>query len=136
MSKNDAGVLSLTPELDKQSEIIKSGRAETVQDFYDWFSAQGLSLTKYESRTFEESCPGYGLTECADGIIYQDTHREMECPKCGGTGLVVVEREGHYDDTRGPEQLMADFFGIDRNRIEAERMEILERIRKANHEQE
>ena len=29
----------------------------------------------------------------------------------------------------GPEQLMADFFGIDRNKIEQERRQILERIR-------
>lgn len=36
MSEFSEPVGSTTPELDKQLEIIKSGRAETVQEFLDW----------------------------------------------------------------------------------------------------
>lgn len=81
---------SETPELDKQSEIIKSGKAGVVQNFIDWLEENNYTL--------------------------------------------CVEHSGMSDDVFTPayitpEQLMADFFGIDRNQIESERRYLLERIR-------
>lgn len=38
----------------------------------------------------------------------------------------------YMPDPRQPEQLMADFFGIDLNKIEAERRAILDHIRSVN----
>lgn len=81
-----------TPELDRQSEIIKSGKAETVQEFFDWLiEERGYTLCVPK----EDSLHGYYLP----------------APSYGG-----------------PEQLMADFFGIDRNKIETERRALLDAL--------
>ena len=81
-----------TPELDKQSEIIRSGKAAVVQDFLDWL---------------HNEC-GYQLCEPVPNSLH------------GYYGLASYG---------GPEQLMADFFGIDRDKIEAERRALLDMLR-------
>ena len=80
-----------TPELDKQSEIIHSGKAATVQDFIDWL----LDEKQYVIAEWSDPDP--------DGIRDQELFP------------VYTQRE----------QLMADFFGIDRDKIESERRAIL-----------
>lgn len=75
-----------TPELDRQKEIIDSGRAEAVQQFLDWLWNEGLHLCS------------------TDGHEFIPHHRQ-------------------------PEQLMADHFGIDRDKIEDERRAILANLR-------
>lgn len=82
-----------TPELDKQIEIVRSGKAQTVQDFYDWL---------VEER-------GYTLCEPKPDSLH---------------GYYLPAMYG------GPEQLMADFFGIDRDKIETERRALIEDLRK------
>lgn len=79
-----------TPELDRQAEIIKSGKAMLIQEFYDWIKEQGWELAEPEP----ESIRGYYRP-----IFHQ------------------------------PEQLMADFFGIDRDKIEQERRALLASLR-------
>lgn len=81
-----------TTELDRQLEIINSGEAGTVQDFYDWLIENGYHIAVYQK---------------IDG--YRD---EMFVP-------AAIQ----------PEQLMADFFGIDRGKIEAERRALLDALR-------
>jgi hypothetical protein len=81
-----------TPELDKQSAIIKSGKAAVVQDFYDWLHNER----------------GYQLCEPVPNSLH------------GYYGLASYG---------GPEQLMADFFGIDRDKIETERRALLDMLR-------
>jgi len=83
-----------TPELDRQSEIINSGKAGTVQEFLDWLHNER----------------GYQLCEPVPNSLH------------GYYGLASYG---------GPEQLMADFFGIDRDKIEAERRALLDHIRSA-----
>jgi hypothetical protein len=80
-----------TPELDKQREIINSGKAEVVQEFIDWL-AEDRHYTLCEPKP--DSLHGYYLP-----VLYG-----------------------------GPEQLMADFFGIDRDKIETERRALLAAI--------
>lgn len=84
--------VTTTPELDKQIEAIQSGRAQVVQDFYDW-------LTHETEFVFARWTKIEG---------YRDER------------LVPAEIQ--------PEQLMADFFGIDRDKIDAERRALLESI--------
>jgi hypothetical protein len=91
-----------TPELEKQSEIVRSGKAELIQEFYDWLHQEkGWVLARWVPT--EERHSG-------DGI-----YGEQPVP-------VYVQ----------PEQLMADFFGIDRDKIETERRALLEAVREAN----
>lgn len=98
---------SLTPELDKQREIIESGRASLLQEFLDWLPQNGFLIA----------------ARCTDPI-HEDSF--ATCGTCEGTSV--------HTPWVNPEQIMADFFGIDRNKIEDERRAILERIRAQNPE--
>jgi hypothetical protein len=80
-----------TPELDRRSEIIRSGRAAAVQEFYDWLMADRQ------------------LCEWVD-------EEEQYLPVRLGSG----------------EQVLADFFGIDLNKIETEQRALLDAIRSAS----
>lgn len=83
-----------TPELDRQAEIIGSGKAALIQEFYDWLrDVRGWQLAE----PVPDSLHGYFQP------VYID-----------------------------PEQLMADFFGIDRDKIEAERRAILAALHEAS----
>ena len=35
-----------TPELDRHRQIINSGEADTVQNFYEWLAGEGLQLCR------------------------------------------------------------------------------------------
>lgn len=139
-----------TPELDKQAGIIASGRAATVQEFIDWFAAQGLQLCAWREDLAEtEPCPDRvdttpGLTPprwgCVDGkqarygwTRLPDGSEYGPCDRCKGRGHVDVPLPAQFmPDARSPEQLMADHFGIDLARIDAERRAILDALRAAD----
>jgi hypothetical protein len=38
----------VTPELDRQREIIEAGRAGVLQDFLDWLSENGYWIARYQ----------------------------------------------------------------------------------------
>lgn len=88
-----------TPELDRQSEIIRSGEAAVIQEFIDWLASERH----------------YTLCEPIPNSLH-----------------------GYYGPASygGPEQLMADFFGIDRDKIETERRAILDALQTAQQDQE
>ena len=84
--------MSDTPELDRQLEIIKSGKAGIVQEFLDWLlDDQGFRLCEFshETQAFEP---------------------------------IYTQRE----------QLMADHFDIDRDKIEKERRMLLSQQQNLN----
>jgi hypothetical protein len=98
----EMGAMPQTPELDRQAEIIKSGRAGTIQDFIDWLREEKhYVLARYvpESERF------------GDDGIYGEQPVE-----------VLIQ----------PLELMADFFGIDLRKIENERRAILAEIQRRN----
>ena len=92
MAETINGIEVDTTELDKQKEIIASGKAGVVQDFLDWLSSERHYML---CEPKPDSLHGYYL------------------PAMYG----------------GPEQLMADFFGIDQDRVEEERRALLDAIR-------
>ena len=87
------------PECERQAEIVRSGKAPLVQEFIDWL----LDDKKWVLARYvedDERTPN-------DGI-----YGEQPVP-------VFVQRE----------ELMAEFFGIDLNKIEAERRALLDHLR-------
>lgn len=91
MSETINGIEVDTTELDKQKAIIDSGRAGTVQEFYDWLREE----------------KGYQICAPVEGSI-----------------------RGYYEPIfTQPEDLMAEFFGIDRKKIETERRALLAALR-------
>jgi hypothetical protein len=97
-----------TPELDKQAEIIRSGKAALVQDFYDWLEAQDIHLCKMDRYRRDEE----------GEIIYLPNGE-----------LVERIEPRYYPYVAQPEQIMAEFFGINRNTIEKERRALLAHLR-------
>ena len=88
-----------TPELDKQSEIIKSGKAALIQDFYDWLHEEKhWVLARYVQAD----------ERYADDGIYGEQP----------VALII-----------NPLELMAEFFGIDLHKIEQERRALLDMLR-------
>ena len=91
-----------TPELDKQSEIIRSGKAALVQDFIDWLHEEKKwVLARY---------------------VPEDERRSND--RIYGEQPVQVYAR--------PEDLMAEFFGIDLKKIETERRATLDAYRSQN----
>lgn len=83
---------TLTPELDKQYAIIKSGAHRTLTEFYDWLMEEkGWVLARWEVDGNDN--------EYLEPVYFH------------------------------PEQLLADFFNIDLNKIESERRAILDELR-------
>jgi DnaJ-class molecular chaperone len=113
-----------TPNLDKRAEVMHSLRHphEVLTEFYDWLQAQGLRLAKYEARTWTEPC---------DGGLFAPCTEDENCRHCQGTGKVEITREDWWEDTRRPEVLFGDFFGLDEDKIEDERRALLDSLRKA-----
>lgn len=132
-----------TPELDRQHEVLESGKAQVVQDFYDWLVEQGYVLGKYQTE-ITETCRGvrpdplWSESNCDGGFVKRTTRKNGEeihagivCPVCGGSGEVTrsLVESRLMPALVVPEQLMADYFGIDRDKVEAERRAILEYLR-------
>ena len=89
-----------TPELDKRKrEVLDPGLNTVVQDFYDWLTQE----------------KGYVLAR------YVPEEERFEGDGIYGEQPVAV----HLD----PEQMMAEFFGIDLDKIEAERRALLDHLR-------
>lgn len=125
-----------TPELDRRSEVMHSERHphEVLTEFYDWLREQRLHLCVFETRTTEEPCPGMGLVdlhkECRSGRVFiRDRDTGERHARCKGTGWVKVDREDWWEDTRQPERLFLDFFGLDQGKIDAEQQSLLDYLR-------
>lgn len=97
-----------TTELNKQLEVIKSGRAKTVEEFIDWLGANGYAILK--------RCPSTEPDHLGAGRY---------CGICSNSGFTGPV----YDF----EQIMADHFGIDRDKIEKERRALLKALESMDH---
>ena len=88
-----------TPELDKQQKIIESGASSTLTDFYDFLRAKGYEIVEWQE----------SLDEDDQGNLIEE-----------------VNLKKAYIN---PEELFAEFFGIDLRVIEQERRAILYELR-------
>jgi hypothetical protein len=114
-----------TPELDKRAEVLDEAR--TLSEFYDWLGQQGVHLMVWRTDiTDTRSCLEFN---CIDGKVSFGSS-QRDCTKCGGTGWrEVTGIEDWVEDSRRPEQLFADYFGIDLNKVEQEQAAILDELR-------
>lgn len=142
-----------TPELDKQHAVIHGEEApsDTMTAFYDWMQQHHLVLARWTDGITEQrervcpDCNGSGfdvdrLTSRqrqlrAHGIPPEEIPGRLPaCERCDGSCTIWVDvKVGDTElvpDHRPPEQLLADFFGIDRDKIEDERRALLEAIRR------
>jgi hypothetical protein len=134
-----------TPELDKQLSFIKDGTTQTLTEFYDWMMSRGYRFVRWEEVKEERTCPAqlckYGLVTVPNpdprAGWASDVPETLEepCDRCGGTGyLVKVLKEDWVMFHADPEQLFADFLGINRDKIEAERRALLRELQDSHHD--
>lgn len=138
-----------TPECDRQHAV--QADAETLSAFLDWLTANGIHLAYWEDTkpcdhtTGASVTPGQGYPtiegvrasrkwRCVNGrlIGHPDSNAPGvdggECPNCEGTGRVerveprLVPQPGSFN------QLLARYFGIDLDKVEAERRQVLDAL--------
>jgi len=90
-----------TPELDRRSEILATGAPQVLAEFVDWLTANGYAVAQL--CTHPDQKPG------------------RRCWDCGDSGF-----SGAVTDY---ERLFARHFGLDPEKIEAERRALLESLR-------
>jgi hypothetical protein len=138
--------MTATPECDRM--IAVADDSHKLGDFLDWLNEQDIHLATWErtkvcgygSGLFVVS-PGGGVRDvdglsqrkwrCVGGRMtgHPDSNKPGEddgdCPECGGTGR--VERvEPRMILTGEPfERLLARYFGIDLDKVETERRQVL-----------
>lgn len=121
------------PEHEKLRFI--SDQSQACGEFLDWLSSRGVTLGKYEE-----------VTAACWNCDHEDSHREKAD---SGWDLWVCEHEGcKCDDVyhgnpermrwypKPVQELLAEFFNIDRSKIETEKCQMLDEIRAANVAQE
>lgn len=117
-----------TPELDKQRKAREEGHSEAIGEFLDWLRGEGYLLAK--SHSHDDGCLCDGPWH--DLKATDADPKQRHCPECGWPHRAEVcgYREGELAMAGKPiNDLLADYFGIDLDKIEAERRAILDYIR-------
>lgn len=118
-----------TPEHDKFRPYQED--AQTIGEFLEWMRSEGIQKMKWGTATTDTACVYSramdGSPRCYQGILYDTTlagtrkeESGRECPKCEGHGYMEVSYEDWIPDGRTIEQLIADFFGIDKKKFDDE----------------
>ena len=107
------------PEHDKLHAV--SEESQRIGDFLDWLREQRINLMVYRD----------DISDTVDcwAFFDKEPHPETCRGGCGGTGVKTIRREGWVPESRGIEQLLADYYGIDLRKLEAEKRRVLEEIR-------
>ena len=126
------------PEHEKLRAV--SERSQAIGEFLDWLrtpkedGGKGVHLHTWEEWEEDDLCPVLG---CRDGKLNPGKLNpgrsyERDCQRCGGTGLVKVEREGWMPLRPGVEKLLAEFFDINLAKLEDEKRAMLDNLRALN----
>jgi hypothetical protein len=142
--------MSETPELDKRSKVLED--SHKLGFFLDWLGEQGIQLGKYvalldpPNRYVVVECPhkcdgGCWRVEDTDSISITGLdghHYESEAEAHGLAAdledkrLAKAQENPVFQPVYGSkEQLLADYFEIDLDKIETERRALLDALRKA-----
>lgn len=112
--------MSTYPEHDKLSAI--SDKSQAIGEFLEWMSGQGIQRMRWrEDLTDRILCPNIS-----------DVHSRCSPTICDGDGLLTITVEDWVPDGRSIQTLLAEFFEIDQDKIEAEKRAMLDGLREAN----
>lgn len=131
-----------TPELNRQ-RVLNQPRPpfEVLSDFWNWLEAQGLLIAEYgaakQRRVTCGACHGRGfdpgaLTPREQQLLRRGLLTDVErprCAECDGTGMVwqsYTDEDSLEPYHGGPERLFAEFWGLDPDKIDAERQALLQ----------
>ena len=123
------------PEHDRL-HLIKD-KSQAIADFLDWlYETEGVFLSHKTMVTDEKWCSAPG---CAAGfIVHLDATSsrrvESECETCKGTGYVEYEATKDLPYNVSKQKMLADFFSIDLELLEEEKVAMLEEQRRLNEQ--
>jgi hypothetical protein len=114
------------PEHDKLAAVRTQSQAQG--ELLDWLSERGLVLMRWvesDEETVRDCLKCYHLTDASEA--------RCECKHCEGTHQIttMAHREGWCPEIRPVQELLAEYHGIDLDRIEAEKQAMLAEIRAA-----
>ena len=127
-----------TPELDKLAAARKSGGSQEIGAFLEWLDGRNFAIGQWYTPVEMMRCSGCS----GSGIVVQSERRRDEhgysrfkktnrvCPGCEGMGEREVELEQRFMPVyRSVEAWLAEYFGVDLDKVEQERRAILEAYR-------
>jgi len=113
------------PECDRMVEAAKE--TQPAGDFIEWLREEKhVSLMVWGSWQDLDPCTNMA---CEKGYIHFGHDNNRPCPRCEGTGLITVDREGYVHLGVPLDQLLAQWKAIDLVKVEAERRTMLEALR-------
>jgi hypothetical protein len=125
-----------TPEHDKFRPYQED--ANIIGDFVEWLKEQHIRFMKWGDEIWEEKCkysePWLNFGEknfiCINGIKYKWSYfwskghepgEELgKCENCDNEGYEQHSKENWISDGRSIQQLIADYFGIDKKKFDEE----------------
>lgn len=108
------------PECEKLAKVSKE--SNSIGAFLDWLQEQGISLTKWQDEG-DNGEPRY-IDETTGEQASMLALNSINNPECEEWS------EGYFAINTPTEKLLAQYFDIDMNKVEKERRQILEDIRK------
>jgi hypothetical protein len=115
----------LYPEHSKLTKVRDQSQA--CGELIEWLHGQGVHFMRWETWTEKDLCSNLG---CRDGRVYSPAdHEHRTCPVCDGDGLMDREHEGWIPEQRSITTLLAEFFGIDQDKLEQEKRAMLDALR-------
>ena len=121
--------MSNYPEHDKLSKI--SDESQLVGEFIDWLQDKGYTICKFqEAGTNGEP---YRIPATEEDIDALEFRWERDDARAGGILNPAYESWGDhfFPIHRGIQSWLAEFFGIDQEKLEDEKRQMLERLRQA-----
>lgn len=124
--------MSEYPEHDKLSNVLDQSQA--IGEFLEWMGTGDVHRMRWRDDLVDSrSCPMCGHTNHPGQKYSNVTPAEQgswsECTTCGGRGWVDVTREGWVADERSITTVLAEYFEIDQDKLEAEKRQMLEALR-------
>jgi len=96
--------------------------SQAIGEFLECLEIQGVRLMRWTETIDIEACDG----------TMMDTCRGEACQTCGGANVVEVKRSGWAPYGISIATMLAQHFEIDQTKIETEKREMLEDLRKRN----
>jgi hypothetical protein len=122
------------PEHEKLQAV--SEQTQAIGEFLEWLNSQSVQLMTWREdltdTRVDDKCPcdGHFHLHCDHWGADNEAHGCCRCGKPFGF-TEVTGIKGWVSERRGATQLLADWAGIDLNKIEAEKRQMLESIRAA-----
>lgn len=119
------------PESEKMHAVHE--QSQQIGEFLDWLGQQGMRVCELQT---EVACEWRSLVHelhCEQGqVMDPDGPLDEDCKQCHGTGMVELVTPQYHPTRLSIEKLLAQFYEIDLDKIEAERRAMLDSLRAAS----